>query len=352
MTGNGRDNMDYWPSWLPEAVRNYLAHTTSGIPIRELARRAGNHASTVMRQVRRTESRRDDPLVDAGLRRLSEGDGPPLTAAAIEAEARRVLRRLDHPGAVLAVSPDHEKAVVVHEVEGDAGHPRLIVEAASAQALALMEWIACRKAGRVSRYGLTAAGRAELQRLMGAPGGVPGLAEGAARFDFSGRHGTDGDEDDLIPRRTRYAPAEPPIKGLARRRDQDGKPFLSKDLVAAGERLREDFELARMADAAPGRGWELYFSLIINGDEVEQMPGDTRSGPAAARYRVELALRELGPGLGCVLLRCCCLMEGLSTAERNLGWASRSGKVVLRIALQRLKRHYETTAAHIPVLIG
>lgn len=352
MDGNGRDMMDYWPAWLPEAVRNYLAHTTSGIPIRELARQAGNHASTVMRQVRRTESRRDDPLIDAGLRRLSEAEGPHLTGARIEAEARRVLRRLDHPGAVLAVSPDHEKAVVVHETEGDAGHPRLIVEAASAQALALMDWITCRKAGRVSRYGLTAAGRAELQRLLGGSPEAPGMAEGAARFDLSGRTGVDDDGATPIPRRTRYAPAEPPIKGLARRRDQDGTPFLSPALVAAGERLREDFELARMADTAPGRGWELYFSLIINGDTAEEMPGDTRSGPAAARYRVELALRDLGPGLGCILLRCCCLMEGLSTAEKNLGWASRSGKVVLRIALQRLKRHYETTAANMPVLIG
>ncbi len=53
------------------------------------------------------------------------------------------------------------------------------------------------------------------------------------------------------------------------------------------------------------------------------------------------ALRELGPGLGDVALRCCCYLEGLERAEKRMGWSARSGKIVLRIALQRLKRHYE-----------
>ena len=63
--------------------------------------------------------------------------------------------------------------------------------------------------------------------------------------------------------------------------------------------------------------------------------------PEAARARVAAALRDLGPGLGDVLLRCCCLLEGLENAEKQLGWSARSGKIVLRIALQRLKRYYQ-----------
>lgn len=53
------------------------------------------------------------------------------------------------------------------------------------------------------------------------------------------------------------------------------------------------------------------------------------------------ALSDLGPGLGDVALRCCCFLEGLEQAEKRLGWSARSGKIVLRIALQRLKRHYD-----------
>ncbi len=61
------------------------------------------------------------------------------------------------------------------------------------------------------------------------------------------------------------------------------------------------------------------------------------------RAPVAAALRELGPGLGDVALKCCCYLEGLEVTEKTLGWSARSGKIVLRIALQRLKRHYEQT---------
>ena len=60
------------PEWVPVATRRYLAHTEDGLSIRHLAREAEVHASTVLRQIRRTEGRRDDPLVDDALRALSQ----------------------------------------------------------------------------------------------------------------------------------------------------------------------------------------------------------------------------------------------------------------------------------------
>ena len=58
--------------------------------------------------------------------------------------------------------------------------------------------------------------------------------------------------------------------------------------------------------------------------------------------RVEATLRDLGPELSDISLRCCCYLDGLELSEQSLGWSARSGKVVLRIALQRLKRYYES----------
>ena len=64
------------------------------------------------------------------------------------------------------------------------------------------------------------------------------------------------------------------------------------------------------------------------------------------------ALTDLGPGLGDVVLRCCCHLEGLEAAERRMGWSARSGKIVLRIALQRIAKHYLEQDDGNPPLVG
>lgn len=64
---------NHGPKLLPSAcrtgVRQYLEHVKGGAPIRVLVRRSEVHASTVLRQVRQLESRRNDLLVGATLRR-------------------------------------------------------------------------------------------------------------------------------------------------------------------------------------------------------------------------------------------------------------------------------------------
>ena len=59
-------------------------------------------------------------------------------------------------------------------------------------------------------------------------------------------------------------------------------------------------------------------------------------------------MEALGPGLSDIVFRVCCFLEGLETAEKRLGWSARSGKVVLKIALERLGdalRHRRRAAA-------
>ena len=79
---------------------------------------------------------------------------------------------------------------------------------------------------------------------------------------------------------------------------------------------------------------------------------DLPRGTREARERVVQALEELGPGLADVVLHCCCFLKGLEVTEKEMGWSSRSGKIVLRIALTRLIRHYQETFGKFGPLIG
>ena len=116
---------------VPDAVSIYLGHVADGTSIRAIARERGVHASTILRSVRRVEARRDDPLVDealglwprAGTRPTPDAEGGAPSQAAGR-EERRVLRRLCETGAVLAIAPGMENAVVVREAAGRGrGHP-------------------------------------------------------------------------------------------------------------------------------------------------------------------------------------------------------------------------------------
>ena len=373
------------PAWVPQDALRYLAHTEAGLPIRALARSAGCHASTVLRQIRRLENRRDDLLVDEALRRLgsihftrapamvpasARSQSPhhevapmqteldPQTSApettpestpsyeVLRREGRRVLRRLAEPGAVLAVAAEMDKAVVVRDGAGGTTTRTAVVDRAVAQAMALKEWISCDAPGRISRYRITGAGRAALTTLMAEAENMArrGMAEGQARFAGQDaddapvdRDGADQDSAGTPRRRMRYCVNESPLLALARRRDKAGKPFLSDDLVSAGERLREDFELAQMGPKV-AQNWDRFLTAGVQGGASGT---GLTPGPEAARARIAAALRDLGPGLGDVALRCCCYLEGLEVAERRMGWSARSGKIVLRIALQRLRRHYD-----------
>ncbi len=364
------------PGWVPPAARNYLAHTEAGLPIRELARQTGCHASTVLRQIRRFETRRDDPLIDAVLRKLGTGmkvrssvstqmqqKDPSHMPAAIqdiapdsalfEQEATRVLRRLCEKGAVLAVAIDMEKAVVVRDGAAGASTRTAVVDRQVAEAMALQDWISAETTGRITRYSITGTGRAALTEMMdGLQGAAAGMAEEATPFADQHRswgERTVRDPDTGQSRRVRYNMSESPLTALARRRDRDGTPFLNDEQVTAGERLREDFELAQMGPRV-AQNWDRFLTGGARGGFAAD--SGVGNGPDAARQRVADALSDLGPGLSDVVLRCCCYLEGLEATEKKLGWSARSGKIVLRIALMRLKQHYDETTGPGGGLIG
>ncbi|ARE38278.1 DNA-binding protein [Rhodovulum sp. P5] len=262
---------------------------------------------------------------------------PQSDEATLSREARRILRRMNEPGAYMAVARDLEQAAVLRDGPDGQTTRTAVADRSTAEAFALKDWISCRTRGRVTIYEITAAGRAKLKRILAEDetGGQPGMAE--AYTPFGDQHRDMEWQGDDRSERIRYNRAESPLAILARRRDKDGKPFLSADLVAAGERLREDFEISQMGPRV-AQNWDRFLTGGDRGSFGSGGPGD---GAGAARDRVANALRDLGPGLGDVVLRCCCFLEGMEEAEKKMGWSARSGKIVLRIALQRLKRHYE-----------
>lgn len=353
------------PNWVPVAALHYLAHTERGVSIRALAKVRQCHPSTILRQVRRYEGRRDDPLIDDALRALSNAttqghaksnketknmkiarlkeqavprDG--LTQARIDQEAKRVLLRLCEPGAVMAVAREMETAVIVRETSDGEQLRTAVVEREIAQALALKDWISCPDtSARVSRYFITNAGRAALRALTAQSENLAsGFADarspmkGAQAWDLAALEGDN---------RPRPPAIESPLIGLSRRRDRDGQPFLARDLVAAGERLREDFELAKMGS---------QIVADVAGFMAQAPAADGPRGAVAGHLRVQAALGDLGAGLMDVVFHCCCLLEGLESTEKSMGWSAWSGKIVLRIALQRLKRHYADQGKFAPMI--
>jgi hypothetical protein len=328
-----------------------------------------------MRQVRRVESGRDDPLIDDALDRLARSLLPshaqllpevpmqntaqsaaPADDPTVTREARRILRRLSEPGAFLAVAPGMDKAVVLRDGPGDETTRTAVLDRTVAEAFALRDWIARDRTGKVSTYRITGAGRGALKRLLAEererrrpPGGFAESPSPFAEQHRSWGHRTVMDPDTERPRRLRYNMAESPLTVLARRKDKEGQAFLSPELVQAGERLREDFELAHMGPRV-AQNWDRFLTAgVEGGGPDDRSPGD---GASAARDRVRAALADLGPGLGDIALRCCCHLEGLETAEKRMGWSARSGKIVLRIALQRLRRHYEERHGRFGPMIG
>lgn len=122
--------------------------------------------------------------------------------------------------------------------------------------------------------------------------------------------------------------AESPLSWLHARGHLDDR------LYDAGERLRADYERAQLAPSITMR-WD---PVRVKGS------GDGGLTPSeqqiAARQRFDGAVAAAGRGLADILWRVVCAGEGLPVAERALDWPARSGKLVLRLALDRVADFY------------
>lgn len=109
---------------------------------------------------------------------------------------------------------------------------------------------------------------------------------------------------------------------------------LSDRQFAAGERLRADWETAQLAPRMTMR-WD---PVRVQGGTDRGLESGERQ--VAARQRFDGAVAVAGPGLSDVLWRVVCAGESLPDAEKALDWPVRSGKLVLRLALDRVAAFY------------
>lgn len=109
---------------------------------------------------------------------------------------------------------------------------------------------------------------------------------------------------------------------------------LDDRLYDAGERLRADWERAQLGPSVTMR-WD---PVRIRGTaDAGLAPGERQ---IAARQRFDGAVAAAGNGLADVLWRVVCAGETLAVAEKALAWPARSGKLVLKLALERVADFY------------
>ena len=122
--------------------------------------------------------------------------------------------------------------------------------------------------------------------------------------------------------------AESPLMWLHARGHLDDRQF------DAGERLRADFERAQLAPSIT-MNWD---PVRVDGGGGDGLTPSERQ--IAAKARFDGAMAEAGSGLKDILWRVACACEGLPEAEKGLGWPARSGKLVLKLALDRVADFY------------
>lgn len=131
---------------------------------------------------------------------------------------------------------------------------------------------------------------------------------------------------------------ESPLLWLHRRPGKDGQPQISAEEFAAGERFRSDLTVARMMPRTT-MNWDASLAPGSRGPGGGD-PAGASDTALAARQRVNTACDRLGPELSGLAIDVCGFLKGLDHVERERGWPARSAKVVLRLALKALAKHY------------
>jgi hypothetical protein len=111
--------------------------------------------------------------------------------------------------------------------------------------------------------------------------------------------------------------------------------YLTRRQFAAGEALRRDYELAQL-DRMATMSWSPIGPSKGGGSGLNYSEAQI-----AAKSRFDGALDMAGRDMRDICWRIICAGEALPNAEKDMGWPARSGKLVLRLALDRVADYYK-----------
>ncbi|MDP3068557.1 MAG: DUF6456 domain-containing protein, partial [Methylocystis sp.] len=241
---------------------------------------------------------------------------------------RRLLQALAEPGARGALSALEPSTLVVLAARKGVTVARARFAAAAADAALAEGLVRWEQDGGERRLSLTDAGRAYLRRLS--------ALDVDQAEPFRAQHASYALRQlEKAARPTLVNDAESPLAWLARRKDRDGRTFLDAAQLEAGERFRRDIEQAQLLQRVTAN-WEASINAARRGADA----GAVSEVAIDARRRLVRAFDAVGPELAGLLTDVCGYLKGMEIVESERGWPPRSAKVVLKIALDRLARHY------------
>lgn len=241
--------------------------------------------------------------------------------------ARRLLQSLEEPGARCAPSDVKDKMFVVVAPRNGVTVVRASVPSSAVDYSLAHGFLKWSEGPQAKGLRPTQEGRAFLRRSICPENAHP----------FRAQHSpiaTRALEKGAAP--VLFNEGESPLAWLARRKDRRGASFLTAAMVQAGERFRRDVTQAQLLQRVTVN-WEATTMAPRHGGDAGAHISEIA---VDARRRLSRACDAVGPDLAGLLTDVCGYLKGLEAVETERGWPRRSGKVVLKIALDRLSRHY------------